>query len=183
MKGYFYHGIEFYPGAVGKVIQLLIKILDEGLIFRSQASGFEDEKMNHICLYKKNEDYDYNSDLALIHSARGGWIDGQFVFIIDQNVDARKAILGSETNLVDEWRCFQNISPTKFVGIALPVDSIEDYLNEKSYDEIEEQDKVAVKQYLPVLIEKAQSMKLAIEDSGQPNFTDYYDNLASNRGL
>ena len=183
MNGYFYHGIEFYPGVVGRTIRLLIKILDEGLVFRNQAGGYEDEEFNHICLYKKNDDYDYNKEDALIHSARGGWIDRQFVFIIGTNIDAKKAELGRETDLVDEWRCYQNILPTNFVGIGLPLDTINEYLNEPDYGKEETEDKRIVIQYLPILIKKAHSMGLSVENSDQPNFTDNIDKKNSNRVL
>ena len=179
MNSYFYHGIEFYPGIVGNAMKLMFKILDEGLILRSQVRGLTDSNMNHICLYRKNYDYDYSDDSSLIHSARGGWIDSQFVFIINPDIDAKKVELGSETDLVDEWRSFENILPTNFVGIALPFDSIQEYLNEKN--NIDEEDKIMVKNYLTLLINKAKSMGLIIVNSNQKSFTDELDKNLTNK--
>ena len=125
MNHYFYHGIECYSGTIGYSAQLVIKILEEGIIMRNIISQYGDDKFNHVCLYKKNDDYDYDSPDCLIHSARKGWIDHSFVFIINPEIEARKAT-EEETNLVDEWRCYKNISPDDIVGIALPYEVIED---------------------------------------------------------
>ena len=53
MSGYFYHGIEPYLGNVGYSIEVLIKILEDGIKTRDSARGYDDIEMNHVCLYKK----------------------------------------------------------------------------------------------------------------------------------
>ena len=179
VNGYFYHGIEFYPGTILDTIKKCIKIMDEGIELRGIIRGFSDENMNHICLYHKNDEYDYQNHLSLLHSARGGWIDGQFVFIIDSDIDAKKAEIGRETDLIDEWRCYEKILPEKFVGVALPFDGIQELLNEDV--DYNEEDKDIVRQYWNMLIEKVQSMGLILVNSDDKDFTDNFDNQINNK--
>lgn len=180
MNGFFYHGIEFYYGCVGESIELMVKILDEGLLVRNIVRNYQDEKYNHVCLYKKNDEFDYN-DISCIHkSARAGWINNCFVFIINPEIEARKAIVGVETDLVDEWRSLGNILPSDFVGIALPHKSIIDYINSESYDEEEEQDKLIAKKNYYILLEKALEKGIYILDSEKENFTDEFDSTLKN---
>ena len=102
MERYFYHGLEFYMGDIGGAADTMIKILNEGLITRNKARQHDDSNFDHVCLYKKNEEYDYEGENMVINSALGGWIYHGFVFVLNPDIDARKAIVGKETNLVDE---------------------------------------------------------------------------------
>ena len=97
MDRYFYHGIEAYPGVMGWAVQLMIKILNEGIIVRNQARNFNDDRFNHVCLYRKNEEYDYEGKEGSLNSARDGWIDDCFVFVVSPEIEARKAT-SEETN-------------------------------------------------------------------------------------
>lgn len=145
MKRYFYHGIE--PDiSLYETIEILITIIESGGIKRRNIiNGIEDNELNHICLYKKNENYDYAAPDVLLDSARGGWIDNCMVFVISDEINARHIEpnvdtggYGLKTNLVDEWRCFADIPLDKIIGIALPLDSISKALegkNEFLYDE------------------------------------------------
>ena len=58
--------------------------------------------VTYVCI-EKNNDYNYDEEDALLNSARGGWIDNCFVFIINPEIEAKKSTK-EETNLVDEWR-------------------------------------------------------------------------------
>lgn len=104
-----------------------------------------------------------------------GWIDNSFVFIINPQLEARKATK-EETNLVDEWRYDDNISPCDIVGIALPFKIIEEYLNEKDiYDEEEIKDKKELKDFLPKIIDITKQLNIPIYDSSEKDFTDKLD--------
>ena len=172
MSSYFYHGIECYYGAVGYAAKLVIKILEEGILMRNVVHQFGDANLNHVCLYKKNDDYDYDSPDSLINSARGGWINHGFVFIINPQIEARKTTR-EESNLVDEWRCYNNISPDDIVGIALPNEAIKEYLNEDLEDERE--DRELLKESLKRIMEITKQLNIPIYDSDKENFTDEID--------
>ena len=172
MNGYFYHGIESYPGCMGEIAQLMIKILNDGIIVRNQAEKYNDDKFNHVCLYRKNDEYDYNEEENLVHSARNGWINNCFVFIINPQIEARKAT-EEETDLVDEWRCDYNISPDNIVGIALPFEYINEYLNEQN--EYEKEDRELLRKSLTKIMEIARQFNLIVCDSDKENFTDELD--------
>ena len=174
MSGYYYHGVESYYGTLGYAASIIVKMLEEGILIRSEARGFEDEELDHVCLYKKNEEYDYNNPDASIESARGGWIDGQFVLIINPEIKARKAT-SNETNLVDEWRCDSNIPPTDIVGIALPFKYIEEYLEEESLDEYEAKDHELLITSVKRIREIAKVLNIEIYDSEEKDFTDKLD--------
>lgn len=172
MNSYFYHGIESYHGCMGEAAQLMIKILNEGIIYRNQARKHNDDEFNHICLYRKNNEYNYDESATLIHSARGGWINHSFVFIINPQIEARKATR-EETDLIDEWRCYNNITPDNIVGIALPFKIIEKYLNEQF--EEEKEDRELLKEALTKIMEITKQLNLPTYDSDKENFTDELD--------
>ena len=172
MDSYFYHGIECYPGYMAEVAQLMIKILNDGIITRNQARKYNNDKFNHICLYRKNDKYNYDVEGAVAHSARGGWIDQCFVFIINPQIEARKA-MEEDTDLVDEWRCYNNISPDNIVGIALPFELIEDYLKEQF--EEEKEDRELLKKSITTIMEITKRLNIPVYDSGKENFTDELD--------
>ena len=168
MNKFFYHGFEFYPETIIKSLKKMINILDEGLVTRNTIRNLSDNKYNHVCLYRKNDEYDYEQKDALLKSARGGWIDNSFVIIINPSINAKK--IDEDTNLIDEWRSNGNISSKDIVGIALPYNTLNDYLNSNINENKEE-----INQFLKLLHEKATKMNLMIENSDKKNFTDLLD--------
>lgn len=172
MDRYFYHGIEAYPGVMGWAVQLMIKILNEGIIVRNQARNFNDDKFNHVCLYRKNEEYDYEGKEGSLNSARDGWIDNCFVFVVSPEIEARKAT-SEETNLVDEWRCYSNISPDKIVGVAIPFSYIDEYFKDDCFQD--EEDRQLLREALKKLKEMCSQLNIPIYDSQRKNFTDELD--------
>lgn len=175
MNRYYYHGIEFVYGCVGHVVELMIKILNEGLKNRKDVRNFkESEKYNHVCLFKKDDDNDYDSNNieSIMGSAYYGWIQQGFVFVINPDIEARKAIRGVETNLFDEWRSMGDISINDIVGIALPYGAINEYLSEP---EMYKEDKELLEKSLIILKNKVSQLGIFIADSGVPNFTDELD--------
>jgi hypothetical protein len=172
MERYYYHGIENYYGSVGRALKTMDRILDEGILTRNIARGlFKDEDIAHVCLYRKNEEYDYTRLFATVKSARGGWIDSCFVIIINPDIEARQATKRG-TDLVDEWRCYSTITPDHFAGIALPWDSINEALEEKNYDP---EDRKLVSKYFKKVWDKARDRGLPIYNSESKNFPDIVD--------
>ena len=181
MSECYYHGLEIVAGSYGTAIKNMMKIIEEGLKTRNEIRKFNDTNFNHICLYKKNNEYDYHEELSFLHSARGGWIDHCCVFIIHPDICARKAIEGVETNLVDEWRCYDDIPTSKFVGIALPFQSFNEYLDSPNNSEEERVEKETIRKDLSSLLSKAMELDLEIVNSDQEDFTDKFDeNYSSN---
>lgn len=182
MNECFYHGIEYYPGAVSFVLQRMETILNEGLITRNKAREYNDEKYEHVCLYRRNPDFDYSSQDMIINSARFGWIDRQFVFVINPDIDAKKAITGVETNLVDEWRSNSDILPSDIIGIALPFETIKEYLNSPIFIEQDEgMSKEAIMEKMSNLLKKATEMGIAVFDSDKPDFFDKCEEMKNKR--
>lgn len=180
MDNYYYHGIEGYDGVSA---QICVKILKEGILMRNIVRNYNDNRFNHVCLYKKNNKYDYDSPDFLIDSARGGFIDHCFVFVINPQIKARKATR-KETDLVDEWRCYSNISPSDIVGIALPFESIIDYLNSDFDDEETIKDKELLKESLTTIEKITEQLNIPIYNSDKENFTDEIDSeLQNNKTL
>ena len=178
MNKYFYHGIESYYGCLGETIEIVYKILQEGLKTRNQVRNYQDNDFNHVCLYRKNDDWDYNIPGNIYKSARAGWIDNSFVFIISPEIIAVKE-LEEKTDLVDEWRSINDIPPDKIIGIALPFESINDYLNETTDEEVIE-DQKKLKKFLPLVADYAIKNNLFYTDSEIPNFTEELDKTLSN---
>ena len=178
MKRYFYHGIENYPLCYGSILKKVVSILEKGLIVRNKVNNYNKDELNHVCLYRKNEEYDYEKDEYLINSARGNWIDGGFVFILNPNLNAIKTEIGEKTNLVDEWRYFDNIPISEFRGIALPFSSIREYLNTQHKKENEEDYKEwkLFLEYYPKMLELISKLNLKKYDSEKPDFTNEIDN-------
>lgn len=179
MNKYYYHGIEPYHGCMGDAAEVVVKVLQEGLINRSSISGFSDDNYNHVCLYKKNDNYDYTAPDAILNSARGGWIDSGFVFVISPDIEAKKAS-SNVTDLVDEWRSLGNIPPTKIVGLALPYDLIKEYLNEEFFNDETELDKQRLKKFLVIIENIAFDRGIFITNSEILGFTDILDFELSN---
>lgn len=136
MERYFYHGLGDW--FIDEVLDRVIDILKSGAIkTRDEVHDWNDEQYRHICLYRKNDDYEYNED-SIISSARGGWIDHCPFFIISPDINAEKVTLGNTTevidgkeytNIPDEWRTRENIPFDKIVGIALPFDGLKEERN------------------------------------------------------
>ena len=186
MKRYFYHGIGELMDI--EMIDIMQAIIDSGgLKTRSYVNRHEEdsdyEEFNHICLYKKNEDFDYDSEDAMLKTARGGWIDHCFYFIISPDIEAEKTEVVDETsyvynssekhylktNLVDEWRYNGNIPLDKIVGIAIPFDSLKEYIEEfpglsKEYDE-----------KINRLLTTAESLGWRVENSDDQDLCDKLD--------
>lgn len=174
MEGYYYHGIETYHGAYGYNTDTMIRILHQGLKTRKEVHKYEDEKYNHVCLYKKDNDLDYSNKKDFFKSARAGWIDHCFVFILSPDVEAVKAS-HKDTDLLDEWRSVGDIPPSKIKGIALPMEAIKEYLEEDLDDEEIKLDQERLKNNLEVITHIAVDRNLIIVDSDMPNFTDELD--------
>ena len=173
MSKYFYHGIEFYPGVVGSAAEIMLRILNEGILTRNRAHRYNDSNLEHVCLYQRNDEYDYEGVDSCLNSARGAWMDHNFFFVINPNINARKAILGEETDLVDEWRYDGNISPDDIVGIALPYKNIEYYLNEDYEEDIE--DKKLFRSSFSEIMKIVEERHLQVFDSDQDGITDIID--------
>ena len=181
MKRFFYHGIEPY-GDISEAVRSVIDIIkDGGIKLRSECSGCDDENLKHICLYRKNMDYDYNSPTPIPRSARDGWIDRCMVFVISGDIQAtyippytKIEGFGNETNLVDEWRCLENIPLDKIIGIALPLDLIKKTLNgEDPY--AEDGDILRLREALEELKTLTDKYGLKTFNSETKDFTDKLD--------
>ena len=73
MTRFYYHGLgDFYPEVS---LDIVLEIIKSGSLktrdeVRNIGGGYA-----HVCLYKKNEDYDYNELNTMLKSARSGWIE------------------------------------------------------------------------------------------------------------
>lgn len=183
MERYYYHGIECYPGTLGVIVERINQILDEGLKNRNEVRDYEDDRYNHVCLYKKNESVDYDNKIEYIKTARAGWIDSQFVIIVSPNIKASKVNVSTSTgfdndspytDLVDEWRSEGDIKPEDIVGVALPLNYINEYIsNNKAIDQ---EDINKLKEELLKLKSKISEKGLILTGSEIKNFTDELDN-------
>ena len=139
MNRLFYHGFEpeYY---LSEGVRRMIDIINSGGVkLRNESRGIDSNILSHICLYRKNMNFDYSSPEFLIKSARAGWIDNCMVFVISDDIKATYIPpnvevegFGLKTNLVDEWRCLENIPLDKIIGIALPLNSIQITLDGKN---------------------------------------------------
>ena len=154
---YFYHGFDFNIGY--ESIMFLRDFLRSGKIAC---------RLGRICLYQKNDDFDYTNKDLFMKSARSGWIDGCVVFVISPEIDATK--FEYEDSLVDEWRTYEDIDFSKVVGICIPsnffkcskkYEKPEDILNAKK---AEKEIKKIIKSY-----------KWFVVNSKSDNFTDKLD--------
>ncbi len=171
--GYFYHGVA--DGVDEESLDHVIEVLKSGKLKARQELWEEychrDSKQdfNHVCLYKKNPEYDYHGEKALSNSARGGWIDHCFLFIISPDIDAEKTS-SQYTNLVDEWRSHGSIPFDKVVGIGLPLDNIEEFKIE--FPELAQEE---YQQKLDLIVDFAKNMGWTIENSDEVDFCDKLD--------
>ena len=182
MEKYFYHGIECYPGTLGKSIEKIINILDVGLKNRNEVRNYNDEKYNHVCLYQKNDEIDYNNEEDYFKSARANWIDSKFVIIISPDIKASKVENGHKTGFIsdipisdlkDEWRSEGDITSDKIVGVALPLNYINNYISQNN--PIDKDDINILKEALPKLKEIIEERCLMLLNSEKENFTDELD--------
>lgn len=154
-----------------------------GLRSRNEVEKkYGDLKYNHVCLYKKNEEYDYSNPKAEFESARYCWIDNCMVFIVSPHIEAEKVKtveqnIGFEedgtpfTYLVDEWRSNGNIPNSKIVGIALPLKGISQYLS----NDIGLERKTRFKELFDILISLCKEYGFIIRNSEEKDFTDKMD--------
>lgn len=181
MRHYFYHG--FDPGYIDKeTVEHMLDIINSGGIkTRKNIIGHQDESFNHVCLYRKNDNYDYTSEKMFLESARAGWIDNCMVFVISDDIDAKYLPpnteiegMGLPTNLVDEWRYFDDIPLDKIIGLALPLDSFKSTLEGEDTilkpEEIEE-----LRKSLKELKRVCDKLGLKVFNSEKKNFTDLLD--------
>ena len=86
MKRYYYHGVSDLLDEISLDIMLNI-IKTDGIKTRNEIGNLNDSKYEHVCLYKKNNRFDYSDKKSYFRSARSGWIDHCFVFIISPNIN------------------------------------------------------------------------------------------------
>ena len=188
MKRYFYHGFEPYYTDSEAVDHMLEIINSGGIKKRNEAinDSSDNNNLNHICLYRKNESHDYSSPDGLVHSARGGWIDNCMVFVISDEINAEYIPPNTElenkglpTDLVDEWRCFDNIPLDKIVGLAIPLDSFKNALD--GNDRLLGSEEIAdLRESLKRLKETCKRLGLKVYNSEKRNFTDFLDSQLEN---
>jgi len=71
MKHYFYHGFEPY-GDFSDAVNQMLEIINSGEIKKRNEVNVGNSNSNHVCLYRKNERFNYNSENAILHTARAG---------------------------------------------------------------------------------------------------------------
>lgn len=181
MRHYFYHGFEPF-GLDKESVEYMLEIINSGGIKnRKDVRNYTDESLKHICLYRKNENYDYTDENWIFNSARGGWIDNCMVFVISDDIDAKYLPphtniegMGPSTNLVDEWRYFDDIPMDKIVGIAIPLNSFKEILDGKiTYFKPEEVEEI--RSALKELKQVCKKLGLKVFNSEKKNFTDLLD--------
>lgn len=179
MERYYYHGFDHFDFLNG--IKFMTEILlSGGLKSRSKVRNLSENQYDHVCLYKKNEEYDYSDQDKYMRSSRAAWIDKCMAFVISPSIEAKKVKVTNSigfdeenepfTNLVDEWRSVGDIPNKDIVGIAIPMDSIYKYSGCLEGEEKKEFEK-AVK----TLIDLASELGMSIYNSEEENFTDKLD--------
>ena len=181
MKRLFYHGVCDW---IEIAIEQMESIAKEGIFSRERLG----EDYNHVCLYKKNEEYDYSTpDAIILNSARGGWIDNCCGFIVSNSVVAHKQSDRRKTDLVDEWRSEGAISIDKIIGVFFPLENrdliakpedieqvvlssgMEEYLDENDYAQTVER--------LHRLVEIIKQRNWIVANSDVKDFTDRIDEM------
>ncbi len=193
MERYFYHGIGDDIACLWKMLEI---INSGGLKTRSQAGNYDDQKYNHVCLYKKNEEFDYNGKEMILSSARAGWIDKCWFFIISPDVPAKKVSVSNETgfdefgnptsNLVDEWRSESDIPLDKIVGIGIPFDYIAQEEKEFGFAIDMDSQEHSFKEYyqlLKSLLEYANNFNWIVVNSEEKDICDKLDEQLNNRNI
>ena len=172
--GYFYHGVSDMLDE--ESLTYFITILKSRQeIFEEESSKNLEQDYDHVCLYRKNQYYDYNNPEAILNSARAGWIDHSFVFVISPDIDAEKAS-SQDTNLVDEWRSRGSISFDKIVAIGIPFDSIE--MDRTRFPELYSDE---YQRKLDFILEFAQNNGWQVENTDETDFCDRLDKSLDNQ--
>ena len=182
MERYYYHGIESYLDEEASMLETMLTIIKSGAIKTfNNLNGTNSEGMNHICLFKKNDSFDYEHREPYPMgpmSSLDAWIGNGVVFVISPDIDAYQAKYTSNyrreegtTNIIDEWRTNSDIPLEKIVGIALPLDTIKEEM---------ETSKVWGEK-LNQLLEIAKQYGWFIVNSEDVAFTDKLDSQLSNK--
>lgn len=148
---YYYHGLSDF--VCEETYDIMLKIIySGGLKKRAEVHGISDNRLNHICLAKVNDEVNYYDENIRLHSAFSSWIFNGPCFIISNQVSAKKTPFRdtnsikdavATTDLVDEWRTYDNIPLDMIVGIALPFKSIDETYEE--FPDIEEEKMFALR--------------------------------------
>lgn len=206
MERYYYHGVGDNIN-LEYVLPIMCSIIENGIKSRKKLGS----KYNHVCLYQKNPDGDYESAEWFLKSARGGWIDNCFGFIINPNINAIKVEQdiytgfnekgNPVTNLIDEYRSIGDIPITEIAGIFMPnIQNIIEIIKakEKIYENgyknemkkvcitlglDEKFQKMNLFQMLNFIIEYANYNNLIIADSCEKNFVDKLDDNLNSKKL
>lgn len=184
MERYYYHGIELMLDDEATSLEIMINIIKSGAIKTwTDLNKRNNEGMNHICLYRKNEEFDYEHREPFPigpMSALDGWINNGIVFVILPEINAYKPIVNKNysrsqngTNIIDEWRTNENIPLEKIVGIALPLKSIEEMISDKQ--EYSQNWYTKLNQILSI----AKEYGWFVANSEDKNFTDNLDEQLS----
>lgn len=182
MERYYYHGIETFLDDEASCLEMMIDIIKSGAIKTfNNVNGTNSEGMNHICLYKKNDSFDYEHREPIPMgpmSALDAWIGSGVVFVISPDINAYQAKYTPEykrheggTNIIDEWRTDEDIPLEKIVGLALPLDTIRQ----------EMQDNKVWGEKLNQLLEIAKQYGWFVVNSEDVAFTDKLDNDLKNK--
>ena len=179
MERYYYHGFDEYGYYEG--ICHMIEILKSGgLKTRNEVRTFKDQRYEHVCLYRKNDDLDYNDKNVYMKSVRSGWIDGCMVFVISSDIEAYKVRCGSMvgfedndepvTNLIDEYRSVGSIPTSKIVSVAIPLDDIK-MVMESGVEDYRKK----LENALEMLKAVTSELNITIINSNEKDFTDKKD--------
>lgn len=193
MKRYYYHGI----GELTCCLWKMLEIIKSGeLKTRNNMIKDNYEKYNHVCLYKKNESFDYNDENNFLHSALSSWIEHCWFFIISPEIPAIKTKYSNRvgfddseepmSDIVDEWRSVGSIPFSKIVGIGIPFDSILE--EEKRFGFVEDMNfnYVSFKEFyelLKKLQEYAKKQNWIIVNSDEKGICDKIDEQLNNSNL
>ena len=179
MERYYYHGFDDYGYYEG--ICHMIDILRSGkLKTRNTIGDYDDPRYEHVCLYRKNDDLDYDDKEVRMRSVRSGWIDGCMVFVISHDIEAYKVKSGKTvgfddndepvTNLIDKYRSVGSIPVSKIVSVALPLDDIK-MVTDSGVEEYKEK----IEKALGMLRAVTSELNITILNSNERDFTDKKD--------
>ena len=175
MERYYYHGVSEFIDT--DALDSMLNIIDSGALKTRSSVGYVGDTYEHVCLYRKDEGYDY-SGTAVLSTALGGWIEHCFCFIVSPYIRAQKTNYfhsteeeesGAFTDLTDEWRSDGDIPLDRVVGVGIPFDSIEELRLSSDVVDREFDDK------LSEVMLFAESMDWIVANSDEANFTDKLD--------
>ena len=177
MDRYFYHGVG--DKIEIETLDVMLTIMDTGVIKSRGAVRYSGDEYEHVCLYRKNDDYGYTG-LDRVGTAYDGWINHGFCFIISPGLMAEKVehyydLLdennASFTDLIDEWRSDGEISLDRVVGIGLPFDEIRELRTRVGSSVDEDFD-----EKLADILLFAESLDWIVVNSDDVEFADKLDN-------